>query len=98
VSLRVVRITGDSMLPTLGAGDRVLVRWGAAARPGALVVASWSHRPDVLVVKRAVRREPDGWWLEGDNPRESDDSRVHGAAQVHGRVLLRWPYRARSSA
>jgi signal peptidase I len=61
--LAVVR--GRSMLPTLRDGDRVLVRHGAPPRVGGLVVV---RLPDgVLAIKRASRREPDGWWVEADN-------------------------------
>ena len=80
------------MSPALGAGDVVLVRWGARPRAGQVVVASWPDHPGVLVVKRAVREVPGGWWLEGDNPAASDDSRERGpvpASGVRGRVLLR---------
>jgi nickel-type superoxide dismutase maturation protease len=84
------------MVPTLRHGDRLLVRWAASVRPGDLVVV---RRPEPvgLTVKRAVRRVGDGWWVEGDNPYGSTDSRDHGpvpAADVVGRVLWRyWPLR-----
>jgi hypothetical protein len=46
-------------------------------------------------VKRAVRRDPDGWWVERDNPAEGVDSWSVGAipdADVVARVLGRvWP-------
>jgi phage repressor protein C with HTH and peptisase S24 domain len=79
------------MRPSLRDGARVLVRWGAPARAGAVVVASFPGRPDVLVVKRAVRPEGALWWVEGDDPQASDDSRARGPAQVLGRVV--WPRR-----
>lgn len=88
------------MTPALLAGDHVLVRWGATVRPGDVVVARHPGREDFLVVKRAVRREPAGWWLAGDNPYGTDDSSTFGAvpeAQVLGRVVLRyWPFRRRA--
>jgi signal peptidase I len=90
-------VRGDSMLPWLRDGDRLLVRWGARVRPGAVVVARF---PDgTLVVKRAVERRTarDGspaWWLLGDNP-VGVDSRHRGpvaAADVLGVALVRvWP-------
>ncbi len=76
-----VAVTGTSMLPTLMAGDRVLVRrvWRRPLRRGQLVVA---HRPDtggqkVLVVKRvgAVETPPGTVTLLGDNAANSRDSR-----------------------
>ncbi len=88
-----VRVVGRSMEPTLREGDQLLVRWGSPPRPGRLVVVRLPDRP--LSVKRAVRREPDGWWLERDNPREGVDSWGVGAVpdgDVVGVVLLRyWP-------
>lgn len=91
LGLAVVR--GDSMLPTLRPGDRLLVRYDATPRPGQVVVARF---PDgVLAVKRATERRPAGWWLRGDNPDVGVDSRHRGAipdddivAVVRARV---WP-------
>ncbi len=69
------------MEPTLTAGDRLLVRYGAPVRPGALVLARF---PDgTLVVKRADGRrttrtgEP-AWWLLSDDPSVGVDSRHRG--------------------
>jgi type IV secretory pathway protease TraF len=86
------------MLPTLEAGDRLLVRYAAPITPGRLVLA---RLPDgVLAVKRATERrvtgagEP-GWWLLSDNPDEGVDSRHRGAIperDVVGVVVARvWP-------
>ena len=87
-----VLVNGPSMAPVLKSGDALLVRRGGRVRPGDVVVARFRTRPDLLVVKRAVRREPDGWWLRGDNPVVTDDSRAYGLADVVGRVVLRyWP-------
>jgi phage repressor protein C with HTH and peptisase S24 domain len=81
------------MAPTLLHGDYVVVRRGGRAiRPGDVVVARFRSRPGLLVVKRAVRRELDGWWVVGDNEFVTDDSRAFGAAEIVGRVVLRyWP-------
>ena len=91
--LRTVLIHGPSMAPTLRHGDAVLARRGGRpVRPGDVVLARFRSRPDLLVVKRIVRRDGDGWWLEGDNPLVVDDSRAYGSAQVEARVVLRyWP-------
>jgi nickel-type superoxide dismutase maturation protease len=83
-------VTGPSMVPTLRAGDRILVRRTGNARPGDLVVATFRTRPDLLVVKRVARRDGDGWWLVGDNPFGGDDSQSFGTADVTGRVTFRW--------
>jgi phage repressor protein C with HTH and peptisase S24 domain len=81
------------MVPALRHGDAVIARRGdRSVRPGQVVVARFRSRPDLLVVKRVVCRDGDGWWIEGDNPYGSDDSRAYGPADVVGRVLLRyWP-------
>lgn len=85
-----VLVNGPSMVPTLRSGDALLVRRGGRVRPGAVVVARFRARPDLLVVKRAVRPEDGGWWVEGDNALVEDDSRKYGVADVIGRVLIRY--------
>ena len=88
----VVLVQGLSMLPTLRPGDCLVVRRGAAARPGDVVVARFASRPELLVVKRAVRPVEDLWWVESDNAAVTDDSRRYGPAEVVSRVMLRyWP-------
>ena len=78
------------MEPTLREGDVLLVLHGSRPRPGGLLVV---RLPDgVVAVKRAVRHEPDGWWVERDNPREGVDSWSVGAIpdrDVLARVLTR---------
>ena len=70
------RVHGRSMLPTLAPGDLLLVVHGGRPRAGRLVVV---RLPDgTVAVKRAARREPDGWWVERDNPREGVDSWLVG--------------------
>ena len=88
--MRAVLVEGPSMLPTLRAGDCLLVREGGRVRPGSVVVARFPSRPDLLVVKRAVRREGDLWWVQGDNPAVMDDSRRYGPAEVL--AVVRWRY------
>ena len=83
-------VSGPSMVPTLRHGDAVLVARGRTTRPGDVVVARFRSRPDLLVVKRATRPEAGGWWLTGDNPLVTDDSRAYGVADVIGLVVLRW--------
>lgn len=85
-----VAVRGPSMAPTLRAGDALLVRRGGRVRPGDIVVARFRTRPDLLVVKRVVRAQEDGWWLRGDNEFVTDDSRAFGVADVIGRVLFRY--------
>jgi phage repressor protein C with HTH and peptisase S24 domain len=85
-----VLVHGPSMAPTLHAGDALLVRRGGRVRAGDIVVARFRARPDLLVVKRAVREQDGGWWVRGDNDFGTDDSRVYGVADVIGRVLCRY--------
>jgi phage repressor protein C with HTH and peptisase S24 domain len=86
------------MAPTLTDGDALLVLRGARARPGDVVVARFRARPGLLVVKRAVREQDGGWWIQGDNEFVADDSRAYGVADLIGRVLVRyWPRPGRLS-
>jgi phage repressor protein C with HTH and peptisase S24 domain len=78
------------MVPALRAGDALIVRRGGRVRTGDVVVARFRSRPDLLVVKRAVREVDGGWWVQGDNPLVRDDSRAYGVADVIGRVLIRY--------
>jgi len=94
----VVRIAGRSMEPTLRSGDLVLVRWGAAVRPGQLAV--FAHPVEgVLVVKRVGFPDPDDatrWWLERDNPGHGSDSWSFGSISreaILARALTRLPRR-----
>jgi phage repressor protein C with HTH and peptisase S24 domain len=87
-----VLVQGPSMAPTLRAGDALLVWRPGRPRPGAIVIARFRTRPDLLVVKRAVRAQDGGWWVEGDNEFVTDDSRAYGVADVIGQVVFRyWP-------
>ncbi len=89
-----VLVRGPSMVPALYDGDCLLVRHGGQVRAGRLVVARFRERPELLVVKRAVRAQDGGWLLASDNPFADGPA---GVADVEGRVLLRyWPLRRRS--
>ena len=94
-----IRIVGPSMEPALGNGDWWLVRRTSRVGPGDAVLFVHPLRPDLLVVKRIVRREAEGWWVLGDNPAASEDSRQFGVvpeANVVGRLSLRYgPIRRR---
>ncbi len=86
---QLVRVSGPSMVPTLRHGDRVIVRYGAAIRPGDVVLARYRTMPERPVLKRAVRPEDGGWWLASDNAAAGGDSAVHGVADVQARVVVR---------
>lgn len=80
------------MSPTLCDGDLVLLRRGGTPGPGAVVVVRWAQRPGQLSVKRVVGRHGAGWWVLGDNPDGSTDSRHLGAGEPVALVLARlWP-------
>jgi hypothetical protein len=87
---QLVRVSGASMVPTLKHGDRLLVRWGAPVRPGDVVLGRFRSLPDRLVVKRALHRQDDGWYLQSDNEFAGGDSSVHGTADVLARAQWRW--------
>ncbi len=87
------RVHGRSMEPTLRPGDRLLLLHGARPHPGVVCVV---RLPDgTIAVKRVVRREADGWWVERDNPVEGVDSWLVGAlpeSDVLAVAVLRaWP-------
>jgi nickel-type superoxide dismutase maturation protease len=87
-----VLVQGPSMAPTLRTGDALVVRRTQRVRKGDVVVARFRSQPGLLVVKRAVRAQDGGWWVQGDNEFVTDDSRAYGVADVIGRVAFRyWP-------
>jgi nickel-type superoxide dismutase maturation protease len=76
--VRYLLVTGDSMAPTLRDGDWVLARRASVARVGEIVLARRGGDP-MLLVKRVAALTPAGYWLTGDNPAASTDSRHFGA-------------------
>jgi phage repressor protein C with HTH and peptisase S24 domain len=92
VRIGTVLVTGPSMVPTLRDGDHLLIRRTSHVQAGDLVVARYRVRPELLVVKRAVRPQDGGWLLASDNPFVPG---LEGVAEVEARVLLRyWRRRA----
>ncbi len=91
IGLAIVR--GASMRPILAPGDRLLVRYRRAPRPGKIVVGRFAD--GTVAVKRAVEKRPGGWWLLSDNATDGVDSRHRGVVpeeDVVGVVLGRlWP-------
>jgi len=86
------RVEGDSMLPTLKDGDRVMVQSIESYQTGDVVVAKhpFRHTP---IIKRIAKISTGGkFFLAGDNPDESKDSRSFGEIQVKdilGKVICR---------
>ncbi len=95
-----VAVVERSMEPALRPGDWLLTWRGLRPgkppriRPGQLVIARHPHQPDMLLVKRAVRLLPAGWWLAADNRGAGAvDSASFGPVPpglVEARVLLRY--------
>jgi nickel-type superoxide dismutase maturation protease len=95
--LRRVEVEGDSMWPTLLAGDRLLVVRGLRARPGHLVTVSDPRQPSRLLVKRVAAVDGGRLTVLGDNPARSTDSRVFGTLDaVQGRPVYRYHPPARA--
>jgi inner membrane protease subunit 1 len=101
-----VEVGGRSMAPTLLPGDWVLAVTRRRVRRWDIVVVEHPHRPGFEMVKRIVgipdELAPDGailgpdeWWVEGDSPAESTDSRHFGPVRTeHVRATVRliyWP-------
>ena len=88
-----ILIAGDSMLPALADGDRVVVDPSSDTAVGDIVVAYHPYKKSVSIVKRVVDILPDGRFvLVGDNLSESTDSREFGsvaAADIFGKVVSR---------
>ncbi len=86
-ALSVIRVTGDSMLPTLADGDEILVDRADAAdglRDGIYVL----RLEDALVVKRLALRAPGRLAIRSDNPAfPSREDVAAGAVEIVGRVL-----------
>jgi phage repressor protein C with HTH and peptisase S24 domain len=67
------------MEPGLRNGDIWLIRRGSRrVKSGSVIAFSLPQRPHLVQVKRVVRGEGGGWWVEGDNPHQSTDSRDFG--------------------
>lgn len=70
------------MQPSLWPGDRVVVRplkqMNQDLQPGMVVVSWHPSQKGTRLIKRLIRIEAGGLWLEGDNPLQSTDSRQLG--------------------
>jgi nickel-type superoxide dismutase maturation protease len=101
-----VEVSGPSMSPTLLPGDWAVAVRTRRPRAGDVVVVEHPARPGLEMVKRTAAGPgevapdgrtlgPDEWWVEGDAPDASTDSRAFGpvrSTHVRGVVrLLYWP-------
>jgi nickel-type superoxide dismutase maturation protease len=84
---------GTSMNPTLKDGEVVLVDREATIEIGDIVVAKQPTEQNSEVVKRVARINERGhYFLVGDNPDDSIDSRHYGAVTreyIKGKVVAR---------
>ena len=88
-----VEVTGDSMLPALASGDRLLVLRVRRARIGDVVALADPRLPARTMVKRVAARGPAGVTVLGDNAAASTDSRFLGpvaARSIRGRAVYRY--------
>jgi hypothetical protein len=87
------------MEPTLHAGDRLLVRYGARPRVSRLAIVRLPRdsggAPRPVAVKRLSHQVDGAWWVDRDNPDVGVDSWQVGAVpadDVVALVLARlWP-------
>jgi nickel-type superoxide dismutase maturation protease len=90
--LDTVRVSGDSMLPSLNDGDVVLVARSSRVDVGNVVLADHPFK-NITVLKRVTAIDRDGrFQLLGDNPDESSDSRSFGniaRETIRGKVVCR---------
>lgn len=88
-----IAVTGSSMAPTLQNGDFLLLYRSKRFRPGQVVLLE--DKQFRLVLKRLSHRTEAGWWVLGDNPNQSTDSREYGevaSEQLKAIALVRyWP-------
>ncbi len=86
------------MSPSYNDGDWLLFRRlravSAAQRlVGKVVVIERESYPGILLIKRVMRADENGLWVEGDNKDASTDSRTWGVItpqEVVGLVALRY--------
>lgn len=82
-------VRGLSMVPNLGFGDELLIRYGAQVAVGDVIVFRRSGQNDI---KRVESMSDEGIFVLGDNAMASLDSRDYGLIrhdQVLGKALFR---------
>lgn len=88
--MRYLAVSGPSMEPALRDADWVLAVTGGRARVGDVVVVEHPSRPGYLMVKRVGGIVENGYWVLGDSPAQSTDSRHFGVVpRIVGRVVWR---------
>ena len=97
---RTIAVSGASMSPTYNHGDWLFFRTvellnANDSQPliGKVVVIERESYPGILLIKRIIRIDDSGIWVEGDNKEASTDSRNWGVlspSEIRGVVLLRY--------
>ena len=86
-------VDGDSMLPVLKTGDKVLVDPCATIAVADIVLADHPYKQNSRLIKRITEISASGdYFLAGDNPDESTDSRTFGpvrADTIIGKVVCK---------
>jgi signal peptidase I len=98
---RRVVVEGESMMPSLEPGDRLLVLKLRAPRAGDIVALHDPELPGRLLVKRVAAVAPAGVEVLGDNAGASRDSRSFGVvppSALLGRAVYRYFPAARSGS
>lgn len=88
--VRRVEVHGDSMLPTLRPGERLLVVKARRSRPGQLVVVRDPRATSRVLVKRVTAVDGDKAHVTGDNAAATTDSAMFGPVPVVARVVYRY--------
>lgn len=87
--IRIRRVVGDSMLPTLKHGQ-IVVAFPRRVEVNRVVIARVGKRE---VIKRVVSVSARGIELAGDNPNNSTDSRHYGPVDPRSvRAVVVFPY------
>ncbi|MEJ7848956.1 MAG: nickel-type superoxide dismutase maturation protease [Pyrinomonadaceae bacterium] len=87
------RVEGNSMKPTLEDGDSVFIEPANQFRAGDIVLTNHPFKKSVKILKRIESITLEGaYFLVGDNPTESTDSRSFGAIpakEIIGKAVCR---------
>lgn len=76
---KLFRVEGDSMFPSLKNGNFVLINPAFEPKIGDIVLAAHPFKKSVKIIKRIKEINADNrYFLIGDNPKESTDSRSFG--------------------
>lgn len=87
--VKIRRVVGESMVPTLHPGDIVPVKNPGHVKTGDIVVAHIDGRE---VIKRVAKIRGGSYYLKGDNPASSTDSRSYGdvpSSAIVGVVMMK---------